>query len=60
MEIIVGVVHLIDPEHGLEAAFVETGVVRNQRESLDERLYLFPDIGESEFFKLLYLKVVNV
>ena len=38
VELIVGIVHLIDTEHGFEAAFVETGVVRNKRESLDERL----------------------
>ena len=29
VELIVGIVHLIYPEHCLEAAFVETGVVRN-------------------------------
>ena len=29
VELIVGIVHLIDTEHGLEAALVETGVVRN-------------------------------
>ena len=29
VELIVGIVHLIDTEHGLEAPLVETGVVRN-------------------------------
>ena len=29
VELIVGIVHLIDTEHGLEAPFVETGIVRN-------------------------------
>ena len=29
VELVVWVVHLIDTEHGLEAPFVETGVVRN-------------------------------
>lgn len=46
VELIVGVVHLIDPEHRLQATFVKAGVVRNQRESLDERLNLLPHIWE--------------
>ena len=46
VELIVGIVHLIDTEHGLEAPLVETGVVRNERESLDERFYLLPDVWE--------------
>ena len=29
VELVVGIVHLIDTEHGLEAPLVETGVVRN-------------------------------
>ena len=43
-ELVLGIVHLIDPEHRLEAALIEAGVVRNERQSLDERLDLFPDI----------------
>ena len=46
VELIVRVVHLIDTEHGLEAPFVETGIVRNLRESIDERFYLLPDVWE--------------
>ena len=46
VELIVGVVHLIDPEHRLQATFVKAGVVSNQRESLDERLYLLPHMWE--------------
>ena len=30
VELIVGIVHLIDTEHGLETSFVETGVVRKE------------------------------
>ena len=29
VELVVGIVHLIDTEHSLEATLVETGVVRN-------------------------------
>ena len=29
VELIIGIVHLIDTEHGLETSFIETGVVRN-------------------------------
>ena len=46
VELIVGVVHLINPEHRLQAPFVKAGIVRNQRETLDERLNLLPHIGE--------------
>ena len=35
VELVVGIVHLIDPEDSLEAPFIEAGIVRNQRESLD-------------------------
>ena len=46
MELIVGIVHLIYPEHCLEAAFVETGVVRHERQTFDQRRNLFPYIRE--------------
>ena len=46
VELVVGIVHLIDTEHGLEASFVETGVVRNEGEALDERFNLLPDVRE--------------
>ena len=59
VELVVGIIHLIDTEHGLEAALVETGVVRNQRESLDERPYLLPDIWEYRcIFSILRPKAV--
>ena len=46
VELVVGIVHLIYLEDSLETSLVETGVVRNQRESLDERFYLLPDVWE--------------
>ena len=46
MELVVGVVHPVHPENGLEATFIEPGVMGDERESLDKRLYLVPDIGE--------------
>ena len=59
VELIVGIVHLIDTEHGLEAPLVETGVVRNERESLDERFYLLPDVWEYRcIFSILRAKTV--
>ena len=34
---IVRIIHLIDPENSLQAALIETGVVRHQRQPLDPR-----------------------
>ena len=45
-ERIVGVVHLIDAEHGLEAALVEGTVVRHERQPFDQWLDLSPHDGE--------------
>ena len=45
-ELIVRIVHLIDAEHGLEAAFVKGTVVRHEGQSGDERLNLPPYHGE--------------
>ncbi len=59
VKFVVGIVHLIYLEDSLEAALVETGVVRNQRESLDERPYLLPDIWEYRcIFSILRPKTV--
>ena len=44
IELIIGIIHLIAAHHGLEATLVERTVVRHQRQSLDERLYLFPNV----------------
>ncbi len=44
VELIVGVIHLIAAHHGLEATFVERTVVRHERQTLDKRLNLLPDI----------------
>ena len=46
MEYVGRVVHPIDPEDSLQASFVETGVVRHEGESFDERCNLLPDIWE--------------
>ena len=46
VELIVGIVHPIDAEDGLEAAFVEGLVVCHKGQALDERLYLCPHVGE--------------
>ena len=45
-ELVVGVVHLIDAEHGLEAALVEGTVVRHERQPFNQRLDLSPHDGE--------------
>ena len=61
VELIVGIVHLIDTEHGLEAPFVETGVVRNEGEALDERFNLLPDVWEYRcIFGVFRPKSVNL
>ena len=46
MENIIRIVHPVDPEDGLEAAFIKAGVVGNQWEVFNERLNLFPHPGE--------------
>ena len=46
VELIVGVVHLIYLEGSLETSFIETGIVRNEGEALDERFNLLPDVRE--------------
>ena len=59
VKFVVRIVHLIYLEDSLEAALVEPGVVRNQRESLDERPYLLPDIWEYRcIFSILRPKAV--
>ena len=45
-ELIVRIVHLIDPEHLLEAAFVEAAVMGHEREAFNEGGYLFPHLRE--------------
>ncbi len=45
-ELVVRVIHLVDLEGGLETAFVEAAVVGDQREALNQRGDLFPDMGE--------------
>lgn len=46
IEDIVRIIHLIHPEHSLQAAFIERAVVGHQRKSPDQRLDLLPDIRE--------------
>ena len=46
VKLIFRIIHLIHPEYGSEAALVEPGIVRHKRKSLNQRLYLFPDIRE--------------
>ena len=59
VELVVGIVHLIYLEDSLETSFIETGVVRNEREALDERFYLFPDVWEYRcIFSILRSKTV--
>ena len=60
VELIVGVVHLIYLEDSLETSFIETGVVRNEREALDERFNLLPDVWEYRcIFSVFRPKSVN-
>ena len=47
VETIIRVIHLIDTEHGLKAAFIKRAVVGYKRKSLYERFYLRPDLGEN-------------
>ena len=47
MELVVGVVHLIHPECGFQAALVERLVVCHQGQAFDERLNPLPHFGEN-------------
>ena len=42
VELVIGIVQLVDPKGGFEAALVECLVVGDQGKSLDEGLYLLP------------------
>lgn len=46
IEIIVGIVHLVDPEGGFQAALIECLVVGHEGESLDQRSHLCPYLAE--------------
>lgn len=46
-ELIIRVIHLVAAEHGLQAALVEWTVVSHKRQTLDERLYLLPNVREN-------------
>lgn len=46
IEPVIRVIHLIDAEHGFQAAFIKRAVVGHKRKSLYERLYLCPDLRE--------------
>ena len=45
-ELVIRIVHLIDAEHGFEAALVKGAVVRHEGQSGDERLDLSPHDGK--------------
>ena len=46
-EPVVGIIHLIDAKRSPEAAFVEAGVVRHQRQALDYRINFLPHIRKN-------------
>lgn len=47
-ESIIGIIHLVNTEHRLEAPLVETGIMGDQRKVSNQRRYLLPDIGKNE------------
>ena len=54
MEFVVGIVHLITTEDGLQTALVKGFVVGHQGQALDERFYLCPDFREDwSFFRII-------
>ena len=46
MELVIGVIHAVHSEYGLEASFIEFGVVGDKGKSFDQRLYLVPYFRE--------------
>ena len=58
---IVGIVHLIDAEHGFEATFVKGTVVGHERQTFDQRLNLPPNVGEHRrIVRVLVREPVNL
>ena len=45
-ERVVGIIHAVGSEGRLQTTLIEAGVVSHQRQTLDERFHLSPDIGE--------------
>ena len=52
-ELVVGIVHPIDAEDGHEATLVEGSVVGHKGQTLNQRLYLCPDLWE-------YWRIVSI
>ena len=46
VKLIVGIIHLIDTEYGFQTTLIKSFVMCHQRQSLDERLNLFPYFGK--------------
>ena len=46
VKFVIGIIHLIRPENGAQAALVERTVVRHQRETFDAGCYLGPHLGK--------------
>ena len=61
VENIVRIIHLINPVNGLQAAFIEAGVVRHKRVIFQQRMDLLPDLWEHRrIFSIFRSKTVHL
>ena len=61
VEFVIGIVHLVTAEHGLQTAFVESFVMGNEGQALNQRFYLLPYFWEYwGFFSVLTRKTMNL
>ena len=60
-ELVVGVVHLINPEHCFQATLVKRFVVGHQEQALNQGFYLRPDVRENRcIIGICTAKAVNL
>ena len=60
-ENVIRIVHLIDPEHGFQAALVERGVMRHERKPFNEWLDFLPNIRKNRsVLRVLWTQAVDV
>jgi hypothetical protein len=61
VEFVVGIVHLVTAEHGLQTAFVESFVMGDEGQALNQRFYLLPYFREDwGLLSILTTKTMNL
>ena len=61
VEFVVGIVHLVTAEHGLQTTFVESFVMGDEGQALNQRFHLFPYFWEDwGFLSILTTETMNL